>query len=540
MSVFVGRPRLHFTRIGWAGLVLCAVCFSSGAQEGLSDEERQRYRGAALESLDNILEHGGDRYGDVHTPMIASVIDTRTGVAPRVPEELDSMIRTEGRLHRRNPGGADLFDDQALIRTLYAAAELTDDERYAAAADEYIGAYFERSVKENGLLAWGTHIFYDLYTDAPGGDQEGKGPHEILIFCPDWPSMWRVAPERVQRQIELMWEWHVVDKETGLHNRHDDKRVGCDFAFFGGELAYAFAFLSSVTDDDRYLDWAKTVVSRHWNERDAETNLPPDAPSTGDRYDAHHCFTTIPGPHAALLLKAFEATGDEVFRDRALAYIAAYDRYGWDEEAGRYRAMLKIDGTPVMAQERGAGYDRWKPTGYADTWRSIMFSYEFPLIAAQTAAYAYRLTEDARALTAAERWARHIRADLPVGLGHRWRAEVLEAIPAMEETGGSYAENYARGDFVFPVDALRDGRRRLPRGCDGYRGRRAGCAVSRRVDHGASHEAAVRDGGRCGNVALRTARAVRLPGAHGAESVRVDVSRNPRCSGTVSESMRKR
>lgn len=399
--------------------------------------------------IDNLLEHGRDTYGPLQTPMIMSVIDIRTGEAPREPEVYDAMIRSEGRLHRRNPGGCDLWEDQALLRTMYTLAERHGKAEYAEAADAYTRAFFERSVKDSGILAWGSHIYYDAYTDAPGGDQDGKGPHETLVFAPNWDRMYAATSERVKKEIDLAWEWHMVDTETGLFNRHDDKSPGCDFAFMGGELVLENAFLYGQTKDATYLQRAKTVANRHWNARNPETNLPPDAPSTGDRYDAHHAFTTITGPYVALLLKSYEASGDPWFRDCALAYLKAYLKYGWDDSAGQWCAMLALDGTPVMDQEKGDGYDVWKPTGYIDIWRTIMFSYEFPLLAAQSSIYAWELTGDADALESARHWGTNIRGALPVADGRRWAKELEEAMPGSHALGGTYAENYGRAISFF-------------------------------------------------------------------------------------------
>lgn len=438
--------------LGSAALILSLVfSFEAVAASGdgerkdaLPKEKMQQYLAAVLQCLDNMVQHGTDRYGHVHSPMLMSIMDVRTNESPREPEVLDGMIRSEGRLHRRNPGGCDLWDDQPLLRTMYAVSDMTGDIRYAKAADAYIRAYFERAQRPNGLLAWGTHIFYDAFTDAPGGDQNGAGPHEILVLCPEWERMWKVAPTLVRKEIEGLWEWHVVDKTTGLHNRHDDKEPGCDFAFSGGEFAYAFAYLYSQTNNPEHLQWAKAVASRHWNARNLDTNLAPDAPGTGDRYDAHHSFTTVTGPHAALLLKAFEASGDPWFKDVALAYIRAYLEYGWDAQAGEYWAMLTLGGKPVLDQEKGEGYDIWKPTGHVDVWRTVMYSYEFPEIAAQTAVYAYELTGDADALESAKHWAANIRKALPPNIGRRWRKEIIAALPNAEALGGTYAENYGR------------------------------------------------------------------------------------------------
>ncbi|GMV91652.1 MAG: hypothetical protein AMXMBFR82_14300 [Candidatus Hydrogenedentota bacterium] len=412
-------------------------------------ENKELYRSCVRSHADSMLEHGTDRYGHVQTPLFMSIIDIASESSPPDPLPLDGYIRAEERQHRRNPAGSDLWEDQPLLRTLYTLSELTGESRYADACDAYIQTYFERSRKENGLLAWGSHIYYDAYKDAPGGDGDGAGPHEILVLLPEWERMWRVTPDLFQQEVEGIWEWHVVDKETGLHNRHDDKSVGCDFAFSGGSFLQAFAFMYRKTGEPKYLDWAKTVAGRHWNARNPETNLAPDAPSTGDRYDAHHCFTTVTGPHAAALLRAYELTNDPWFRDVALAYVKAYLQYGWDNDARQWRAMLALDGTPVMDQAMDDHYDLWKPVGYIDIWRTVMFSYEFPMIAAQTSIYAYELSGDPAALESAQHWAENIRSNLPPQIGRRWKKELLECLPEAEQTGGTYAENYGRAISFF-------------------------------------------------------------------------------------------
>ncbi|MCC6143236.1 MAG: hypothetical protein IT368_05470 [Candidatus Hydrogenedentes bacterium] len=431
----------------FVSLFTATLAFVSSAD--LDAAKAAHYRRAVQTCADNILEHGRDHSGPVETPMFMSIIDVSTNTSPQVPLELDGLIRSEGRLHRRNPGGCDLWEDQPLLRTMYRLSETSGDSKYAEASDAYIKSFFERSRKENGMLAWGSHIFYDAFKDAPGGDQDGKGPHEILVLLPEWERMWQVAPEALRAEIEGIWEWHLVDRESGLFNRHDDKSPGCDFAFAGGSFIQAFGFLYSKTQDPKYLHWAKTVANRHWNARNMETNLPPDAPSTGDRYDAHHSFTTITGPYAAALLRTSELTGDSSFRDMALAYLKAYEKYGWDGQAGQWRTMLQLDGAPVMAQDEGEGYDVWKPTGYADIWRTVMFSYEFPMIAAQSAVYAWEVAEDPVALESAKHWAQNIRRELPPHAGRRWRKEILAALPEAAAKGGTYAENYGRAISFF-------------------------------------------------------------------------------------------
>jgi len=339
------------------------------------------------------------------------------------------------------------------IRVLYRASEVSGKKKYAEAADAYVEAFLERSVKENGMFAWGSHIYYNAYKDQPGGDMDGEGPHEILVKHAEWGPLYRINPSAVRREIDGIWQWHVVDKQSGLHNRHDDGHKGCDFAFSGGSIAIAFAFLYSVTKEEHYLDKAKLVANWHWKHRHPQTGLVADSPGIVGRYDSEHCFTTVPGPHAAQLLYCYELTKEKEFLDHAISYIRSYDRYGWDAEKQNYYAMLKLDGTPVTANPLESDYDRWKPTGFVDVWRSTMYSYEFPLISAQSAVYAMELTGDKTEQAALQeiafRWAGVIERACPPSTGRRWKKEIEETLPEVRSTGGTYAENYGRAISFF-------------------------------------------------------------------------------------------
>jgi len=415
------------------------------------------WRKGVMTCLDTLIAHGTDRYGPVETAMLMSILDVKTLTSPERPPLLDANVRTEGRPDhgRRSPAGSNLWLDMPTVGVMYRVSEVTGDPKYAQAADAYIASAFERAVKPNGMLAWGSHIFYQAFTDKLGGDGNGAGPHEILIKHPVWGRMYRVNPDATRREIDGIWKWHIIDKKTGMHNRHDDGRPGCDFAMSGGSFATAFAFLYKATKDKEYLDKAKLVADWHWQHRNPKTNLVPDAPSTGDRYDAHHCFTSVTGPHASQLLRCYELSGDTHFRDLAVAYIKAYDKYGWDEKARTYYGMLTLDGTPVPPQPKGSGYGAWAPSGHVDVWRTNMYSYEFPLIAAEAALYAYELSadgdgkKDPALLTIALRWAEVIEKNLPPKTGRRWKKELEAAMPEVRKTGGTYAENYGRAISFF-------------------------------------------------------------------------------------------
>ena len=414
------------------------------------------WKAHVLKCVNTLLKHGRDHYGPVHTDMFMSIIDVTALQSPPKPLWLDSEAYYEsGRAHRRSMRGSNFWYDQATIRVMYALTDLTKDPKYARAADGYIQAVFQHALKDNGLIVWGTHIYYDAYADKPAGDRDGLGPHETLVYHAEWPQLYRVAPASTQRAVDAIWDWHVVDHQTGQHNRHDDKHVGCDFAFSGGAFALANAAMYQQTRQQKYLDRARTIANWHWQHRHPQTQLVPDAPSTGSRYDASHCFTTIPGPYAAYLLHCYELTGDDWFRQVAVSCLKAYHKWGYDSQAHNYYAMLQLDGRPLPEQARGAGYDAWAPYGYVDVWKTTIYSYEFPLLAAQSYVYAYELTADDRGngdpelLQAARCWAELIEKNLPPKVGRRWAKEITAALPEVEKTGGSYAEDYGRTISFF-------------------------------------------------------------------------------------------
>jgi hypothetical protein len=350
-----------------------------------------------------------------------------------------------------------------LINTMRRVTKITDDKKYDQAADEYI-AYFlqncnkaqdNRHVYHTGLPAWGTHVYWNCFEERPAGDQNGSGPHEILVFRANWEDMYRVAPQAIIRIADRVWAHHIVDKTTGLHNRHDDNKQGCDFAFSGGSFVHLFASMHKLTGDPDYLEQAKTVANWHWINRNKDTDLPADCPGLTSRYDGNHTFTTVNGPHAMLLLESYRATGDKHFFDVATTYIKAYDRYAWDENAKSYYAMLTLAGDPLPDQTKGEGYGAYAPYGHVNVWRTTFYSYEFTLSAAQSAILAYELSgsnqaqRDPELLSIAKRWAGVISRARPAHTGRRWKEELEAAMPRAKETGGAYAEDYGRAISFF-------------------------------------------------------------------------------------------
>lgn len=432
-------------------LLGAAVLIASALPAGVPVEKARRYLDCVRTCLDNLLEFGTDRYGKTHSPMLMNIIDVRTNECPVNPETLDMTVRHEGRAHRRAIRGSNLWADQPTLTALYAFGEVTGSAKYGRAADDYVKYTFDHCRLGNGLLAWGSHNFWDCFAEKVGGDDPPT--HETCVNQPVYDHMWRVAPDELRAYADLVWEYHVCDKETGETNRHDNGRCELDFCFCQSAYMYVQAFVYGQTRDEVYLERAKKMASHHWNARSGTTGLPPSAPgaarSDPPRYDGLHTFTDLPGPHCRHLLMCHEATGEKMFKEYAVSYLRAFNRHAWDEAAGRFHGMISLNGVPVPEQPAGSGYDVFKPAGHSITWRVLMLPYEYPLIAARTYVEAYEIEKDPELLEGANRWARQIRADMPPQANRRWKDQLYAAMPRARRTGGTYAENYGNAISFF-------------------------------------------------------------------------------------------
>lgn len=375
-------------------------------------DDAARYLDAVRDCVEVLIEHGTDRYGPIHTPVLMNILDVQTRTCPEQPLPLDEAYRVTRR-ERRGPAGGNLYLDQATLLAMHRLSRATGQPRYARFADTSMAYYVQHLVDDRGFFWWGWHRHYDAYRDVMTGHQGDW--HELHIQRAIWPELWNVDSEAVTREIEAIWEWHVVDKATGECNRHGDGRRGCDFAMSGGEILRSFAFLYRQTQVPAWRDRARLVADYYWRARDPATDLIPNRPNAGrDRFDGSHFDTSITAHLCPCLLDAADWTGDPAFRDQAVAYLRAYAKYGWDENAAQYWGSLHLDGTPVPGPRTIGDYAQYEPRGHIDLWQPYAAGYEHPLPTAVAYADAcQRLDGDAVLRTAARRWADCIRRNWP-------------------------------------------------------------------------------------------------------------------------------
>ena len=442
------RPSLHPGRLsallalvlaGTAGSVNCAP---------IGPLTHTNYLIYVTNCLDTLIEFGTDRYGPKTAPILVSILDVETRLCPSNPAALDEQWRV-GRRERRNPAGANLLFDQQTLKTLYAVSQVTGQARYARFANSYVGWYLTNLVDEKGFFWWGWHRHYDVFRDEKLGHL--GNPHELhAIHCIAWDRLWAANPAAVRREIEAIWQWHVIDKQTGEVNRHGDGQRGCDFAMSAGACIEAFAFLHTQTQEPVWLDRARLLARYYRDQRDPVTGLFPDRPNAGSsRFDGSHFVTADTGLYCHSLLKAYELTGEKAFRDDALAYLKAYRRYGYERQTGRFWGSLSLDGTPVPGPRvvpEGVSakdsYQVYEPRGHLDLWQPYIAGYEHPLATAQVYVYAAQMTGDAALLDTARLFARLIETNLPprACLTNTWYRGYAEQYAPKGAYAGSYGQ----------------------------------------------------------------------------------------------------
>lgn len=300
---------------------------------------------------DTLLARGRDIYGPRATPVWISVLDTRDFTAPADPKAVPAPpgIRESDRA----VGGANLYHDLATIKVFDALTELTGDTRYRTAVDDYLRFYLSHAQHpRSGLLAWGEHLYYHAFRDRVERDS-----HELLAWTPPWERLWQIDPRAAERAIVSIYEWHFFDKRRWLFNRHADYRgerlpdpeKSQPWIKHSGLYAYCFAVAYHQTKNPRYLDWARGIGSLYWNARDPETNLTESC--LGDpRPTSRLASPGGAGMLAYWLYKAGDLLPRETgLKERALAILKAFDRYGYDAAAGGYLNALQTNGKPTRA-----------------------------------------------------------------------------------------------------------------------------------------------------------------------------------------------
>ena len=434
-------------------------------------ENSSSYTDYVKEVLDNLIEYGTDRYGEVHTPMLVSIIDIDSLTCPKYPDSLDEYYRVTRR-ERRNPAGSNMLSDQPLLKVMRWYSNASGNNKYADFASDYERYVLENLIDKKGFVWWGWHRHYDVYKDQMNG--HAGNHHEIhALFDIDWESLWTTNPTAVSNEIEAIWNWQVIDKETGEINRHGDGKKGCDFTMSAGAIITSFAFIYSKTKDSIWLDRALLIANYNWKNRNLETNLLPERPNAGtERFDGSTFVTSIPGLYCYSLLRAYDLTKHKKFLDQSLCFLDAYHSYGYDNDTGKFWGALRLDGTPIPGPrfftdniDSKEGYLANQPRGHLDLWEPYVLGYQYAIYTAQAYVYAYHLSGNEDMLVAAHKFANWIISTPP---GSRESVNTwYKGYSDFMGTKGTYAGKYGRtisfmihlylltGDNIYKQEAIK-------------------------------------------------------------------------------------
>lgn len=339
------------------------VILSSYNQHSKRFSEKKDYLYYVQYFANTLIKKGQDTYGPTHTPMWCAVIDTRDFSVPR-----SGVPTVEGiRPGDRAVGGSNLYHDVKTMKVFRMLSSITKNSQYEKAANDYTAYFLKHTQNSNtGLLGWGEHLYYDLFTDSVTVAENYKVAayggywHELLGYSPPWESFWEIDSGRTTNAIAgIRYHFFEPDSKTYLFNRHAtwDKASYQSIATaqpwikHSGLYAHAFMFLYNKTGKKEWLEWSKGIGSLYWNHRNPATNLTMGC--IGDpRPTSKHSVISGTALLSYFLLKAYEQYPQQTeFLDHASTLLKSADRYSWNPQSGQYYAALHLDGTPVQDEK---------------------------------------------------------------------------------------------------------------------------------------------------------------------------------------------
>ncbi|MGI5817330.1 MAG: hypothetical protein ACOX9R_04460 [Armatimonadota bacterium] len=243
------------------------------------------YLGYARSFLDTMIEHGTDRYGEVHSPQWAGILDLQTRAHPEVELPTVHCISDNQRRGDRILYGGNIQHDVMTIMAAQHISEITGEDRYRDAARDYLQFFLDNCTDTpTGLWPWGEHSGWDFFEER----RDGRDVHHLLSQPHEfWELAWELNSEAVVREADGIIN-HVHDLNTFVYNRHADMTTvlpdprpeellssTLDFANSGARFLRAWAFAYSKTGDAKYLDWSNRLVDHlQWSRIDGDGPLP--------------------------------------------------------------------------------------------------------------------------------------------------------------------------------------------------------------------------------------------------------------------------
>jgi hypothetical protein len=215
---------------------------------------------------DFMITHGRDRYGVEHSPLFATTLDRKTGsVYRKDPPPAPKGIRDRDRTYR----GANPANDNGLYNILYSLTAITGDLLYAQEADEAIKWFFNNCQSpKTGLMAWGEHLGWDFFKEAPIKWNTQAWYHEYKGFG-EWDRAWKLAPEACERFALGLWDHQIyakTGKDAGEFSRHANyywhsPSKGRGFPGHGGNYIEIWTRAYLESRNEEFLTAIRTLLS---------------------------------------------------------------------------------------------------------------------------------------------------------------------------------------------------------------------------------------------------------------------------------------
>ena len=148
-----------------------------------------------------------------------------------------------------------------------------------------------------------------------------------------------------------LWGW--VNVETG-----SEPRIPLTLTHDYGAVAHGLAYVSQKTDNPQLMQWADQKLDFVWQNR-MNQNLPllneQFIPSQGLLRSEEISSDTDTLYYVRQLFELYEVTGEQKYRDWAIAVTDLWYEQAWNEEWGHFVRKLNPNGTPAVKAMYGDG-----------------------------------------------------------------------------------------------------------------------------------------------------------------------------------------
>jgi hypothetical protein len=411
---------------------------------GTEFDESAGYLSYARKFVDTMIKDGTDRYGAVHSPMFASLLDMESH---RIPEDVPGNIEGQ-RYSDRSLRGGNLMHDVMLLRTCDLLSKMTGETNYEGAATEYLKFFLSHCPQRTGLFPWGEHAYWDFFEEKPG-----HPTHEFLGGIPIefWERLWELDARAVRAEADGLLN-HISDFETYHFDRHAELSKplpqprpkglgGLDFPRHAGFYIHVWSFLYSKTGESKYADWAIQLLDHHWRARDATTGILPST-TRGSQSQTATAESTL--SLAVSLLESAARLSASPLKDRCekagREYAAAVMRLPHQPTEGKSVATFPVKSGPLAAPDFSEPYRYGYGGGFTADNAALLLA-------------VFRLTGDQRAMDIARGFASYYEKNDPPGAHEIVRAHVYASIVGLftdlysltnESSHLRQAERYAR------------------------------------------------------------------------------------------------